>query len=881
MKIFHKILISCLTAAAIFFAAGCSESDVDSTSGGGYGNVQFRLVKQTRAEQLDYLRDAYKVKVLLAQGDEQVNLSLLVNRAASDEIAEYGLNTEIGQLRVGEYDLQEYTVYNETDDVLLYGSPDEAIHFGIVAGGLARPELPLATQPRGRISFKFVKDFINVPTRAGEHRDSYLFSEIARATLTLKNVATSQTRRIADVECTYASGFAKDDPSGESPLQSWVVSTGSYPLEAGEWVLTTLELQDAGEDILEYLEDLDALDQPTYFTVVDNVETEAVVPVQVDCTKPHIRDYIALKKIWEKMNGEEWSWRGDSYFPAGANWDFNRDIDLWGNQPGVGLYANGRVSQLNLGGFNPSGAVPEELGELTELNSLYIGTHSDAMDSSMRPEYPGPTEYGAVHESRYTGYRAEFDPWARQMAGESLGVNRMERAAAEVRARHAKPENELFGRVEALSKGQTWKRNDATPYASVDYGIIMNHITSLPESIGNLTKLEYLYIANSTIESIPASVANLESVTDLEIYNCPAMTKFPREIAQMKNLISVNLGQNYQWEPEDMRQGLTELFDGPSREKLQILYIDHCRLHTFPSNGSNLKALGLLEATGCGLKEFPVAMGRDIRMVLLYLDYNDLTTFPEEFIGISDFEEISIDHNKLETFPSFFAGGEGYIGGEVSLEGNRISSMGPNFKGILCQTLNISYNRFTDLPPEFGPTESYVQQLNIAANQLDSLRGESLKGLSHTQVLDLSMNKLSKLPNIPLGSYMPYLTGVNVSNNCFSSWPTFFFNGYGIMTFMISDQRDPETAEKCFTEWPEGMEIYYPGLKQLDISGNDIREISSFPTTLYYLDIADNPNVTLEIPETICSAIVDGSFTFIYDQDQTGITGCADLGIGE
>lgn len=878
MKILHQLITCFLTAAVILFAAGCSESDTDSASGGGYGNIQFRLVKATRAEQLDYLHDAYKIKVRLAQGNEQLNLSLLVDRAASDEIAEYGMNTEIGQLRVGEYDLQEYTVYNETDDVLLYGEPDEAIRFSIIAGGLTRPELPLPTQPRGRISFKFVKDFINVPTRAGQQRDSYLFSEIASATVTLKNRATSETRRFSGMECSYTSGFAEEDPA---PLQGYVVTNEEYPLEAGEWVVTTLELQDADEDILEYLEDLDQLEQPAIFTVEDNVETKAVVPVQVDCTQPHIRDYIALKKIWEKMNGEEWSWRGDSYFPAGANWDFNCDIDLWGNQPGVGLYANGRVSQLNLGGFNPSGPVPEELGELTELNSLYIGTHSDAMDDTMHPEYPMPTEYGAAHASHYTGYRAEFDPWEQLMAGTLPNASRMERAIAETKARHARPENELFGRVEALRKGQTWKRNDATPYASVDYGYIMNHITSLPESIGNLTKLEYLYIANSTIESIPASVSKLESLTDLEIYNCPAMTKFPREIAQMKNLISINLGQNYQWDPEDMRQGLTELFDGPSREKIQILYVDHCRLHTFPSNASNLKAIGLLEATGCGLKEFPEAMGSDIRMVLLYLDYNDLTSLPDNFIGIGDFEEISINYNKLTTFPSFFAGGQGYIGGTVSVEGNRITSMGPNFKGILCQTLNLSYNRLTDLPVEFGATESYIQQLNVSANQLDSLRGESLKGLPHTQVLDLSMNRLSKLPNIPLGSYMPYLTGVNVSNNCFSSWPTFFFNGYGIMTFMISDQRDPETAEKCLTQWPEGMEAYYPGLKQLDISGNDIREIGSFPTTLYYLDIADNPNVSLAIPEDICNDIVNGTFTFIYDQDQTGITGCAALGIGE
>ena len=67
------------------------------------------------------------------------------------------------------------------------------------------------------------------------------------------------------------------------------------------------------------------------------------VPVRLDETAEYIKDYIALKAIWTKMDGPNWKYYGESS-PMGANWNFNKDIDLWGNQPGVQLLDNGRVA---------------------------------------------------------------------------------------------------------------------------------------------------------------------------------------------------------------------------------------------------------------------------------------------------------------------------------------------------------------------------------------------------------------------------------------------------------------------------------------------------------------------------------------------------------
>lgn len=37
--------------------------------------------------------------------------------------------------------------------------------------------------------------------------------------------------------------------------------------------------------------------------------------------------------------------------PEGTNWNFNKELDMWGNQPGVSLNDEGRVTGLSIEGF--------------------------------------------------------------------------------------------------------------------------------------------------------------------------------------------------------------------------------------------------------------------------------------------------------------------------------------------------------------------------------------------------------------------------------------------------------------------------------------------------------------------------------------------------
>ena len=143
-------------------------------------------------------------------------------------------------------------------------------------------------------------------------------------------------------------------------------------------------------------------------------------------------------------------------------------------------------------------------------------------------------------------------------------------------------------------------------------GKINNGLTKLPDEIGNLTKLEQLFIANGTLEKIPATVSNLISCTDVEIYNCPKMTEFPVEIAQMPNLITLNIANNRQWNADEALKGLKALATGPSREKIQILYFNENNLELIPAEITNMKKLGLMNFASNKIKKIETAWGKDI-----------------------------------------------------------------------------------------------------------------------------------------------------------------------------------------------------------------------------------------------------------------------------
>ena len=67
-----------------------------------------------------------------------------------------------------------------------------------------------------------------------------------------------------------------------------------------------------------------------------------------------------------------------------------------------------------------------------------------------------------------------------------------------------------------------------------------NHLTYLPESIGNLTSLVYLYLENNQLTSLPESIGNLTSLVYLNLEN-NQLTSLPESIGNLTSLIELHL----------------------------------------------------------------------------------------------------------------------------------------------------------------------------------------------------------------------------------------------------------------------------------------------------------------------------------------------------
>jgi Leucine-rich repeat (LRR) protein len=408
-----------------------------------------------------------------------------------------------------------------------------------------------------------------------------------------------------------------------------------------------------------------------------------------------------------------------------------------------------------------------------------------------------------------------------------------------------------------------------------NHGTLCNGLLSLPKEIKNLKKLEYLYIANSEIASLPAELAELESCTDIEIYNCPNLKEFPMAVCQMPELISLNISNNAQWSAEEVYKGMNGLATGPSREKIQILYARQNKLKEIPESFKNMKKIGLLDLAYNKIEKLP-ALGKEIAPVQLYLDNNNISELPRDaegyFCGYDDAETLSFRFNKLTKVPNIFSANSLYTIASVDFSGNQITGFegeeDGTYKGIKVNTFTLSQNPIEKYPTCLAESGSIVSYIILRACKLNEIPKGSFEGdkMIDLMSLDLSYNYLTDLPREMHAGNMPYLYGIDLSFNSFSHFPYEPLDSSGLTVFALRSQRD-ENGRRTLKEWPTGI-FQHSGLRGLYLGSNDLRKVDdTISTLIYYLDISDNPNIIFDAAD-ICYAWMNGAYILIYDKTQ-------------
>ena len=859
----YRVIVAVLVAGSVLACAKVEEPDYREKD---YGYIQFKVYKaasyQTKAESnIQYLGDIAKVSLSIKGSDGSEVSQTLTLSAASDYAAEYGLRSEKLMLLADTYTIVNCYLYDKLDRMVGSCKPASGKDkFTVVAGGLSVHDLLADVVERGSVKFSLVKDFTETPeTKTSVVKEQYTFDEIGYVTIELKNTDIKFEMLPATFSVHY-NDEKKPDPNADKGWEtsSFECDTLVY-VKAGTYEVKSYTVYNKDKDELEYNDEVQLS-----FSVSDNVTTKVNVPIKLH-EDAYIKDYRALKKIYDALDGPNWYYQGDEW-PVGSTWNFDKDIDLWGDQPGVKLLDNGRVALLSLSGFGISGHMPAALGELTALEELYVGNHNEMnfLDEDPTVQFGMSSSNRLERHSEYlrkSHVLTQFsEPIARGMKEKGVSI-------PEIALYETMTEKEIF---DARGNMRIKPMQDVLP------GVKTNNLKSLPAEIAKLKNLRILFIANTAMTELPAEVAQCEEITDLEIYNCPEMKRFPMVISQLPKLTSANLSANPQW--EDVNEGLVALSTGLSAKSLQIIYLNECSLTVLPKELNNMKKLGMLSAASNKIHTIESAYP-DIAFVQLFLDNNEITEIPSTirngkriFFRIEDVETFSCSYNKLTKFPDIFDAESIYGMSSVDFSYNNITEFenaDAGYQGIYVATLSLANNpNLKKFPKCIADSKSKVDYINVRGCGIEEIPEGSFKGenTKYLVSLDLSYNKLKDFPREFTAASFPYFYGLDLSYNQLSEFPYEPFDCASLTMLAVRGQRNAK-GERCLTEWPTGV-YNHTGLRALYLGSNDLGKINdTISYLIYYLDISDNPNIIFDASD-ICYNWQSGTYFLLYDKTQ-------------
>lgn len=852
--------LTLLSAVSVLFALASSSCVKEEIVDNSNGFVQFKLYKQPQTKalssQLDYLNDAKKVLVNLQFGDMTISQTLTLG-ASSEAAAEFGLRSDKLELVPGMYQVNSFILYDGVDEILYNGGKSED-SFEVVAGGLEVVDLFAKVQPRGSVKFTLVKPDSFKATKSADR--AYTFDEIKSVDITVKNTEDAIKTTFTGLKAKFSIHFDEDGDKTDGYQISTVACDTILSLKAGKYVIDSYMVYDDAKGLLE--RNTEPVDSP--FSVEDNKLTEAKMEVSLNPAAEYLKDYQALKEIWMALDGPNWYYAGENEL-RGCNWDFNKDMDLWGDQPGVSLHSNGRVAAIDISDFGFRGEIPAAVGQLTALVELFLGTHND----TNTVDYDPSAEAGHLGEDRmelYRNYIAALHPATPMSMPVALAMMENGRNYPEIEMYKTLSEDKVINKATGESV--------IKPMDTV-HGKLCNGLRKIDPAIGNLKNLEKLFIANGELAELPPTMKNLTSLTDIEIYNCPKMLRFPLVLAEIPALISVNLSNNKQWSSEEIEKGFRAMATGAAKAEIQLFYLGFNNMTVFPRELKYMKSISLLDFSYNKIATIEEALGNEIKFIQLMLNNNRISdeSWPDMegkvFFGTDDVESITFSHNNMKTFPNIFTKDTPYIMKSVDFSFNDLQNFPEDFHGIKVETLSMANNpNMKTYPACFAESGSVVSMFNLRACGLETIPKEAFEGenVYFTMSLDLTYNHLSKFPETMHAQNLPYLYGVDVSYNRFEEFPFEPLDNQGLTVLAVRGQRNAK-GERCLRQWPNGI-ARHKGLRGLYLGSNNLGRVNDEISTLCYnLDISDNPEIIFDASD-ICGAIKAQAFNLIYDKTQ-------------
>lgn len=206
-------------------------------------------------------------------------------------------------------------------------------------------------------------------------------------------------------------------------------------------------------------------------------------------------------------------------------------------------------------------------------------------------------------------------------------------------------DNELLGRPLPDSFGTVSGKSLKTLDLSA------NNISNLPETMGELKKLEKLQLGSTICElerrafqngnrlfTLPSSFGWMVNLQKLHLDE-NQLVELPENFGSLINLEWVDFGQN-------RLQSLPSSFC--LLTKLWYLQLSQNYLQTLPENFGNLTSLIELRLNNNYLKELPSTFANLVNLQTLDLFHNELTKIPKELLNLKKLLRLDLDKNKFK-----------------------------------------------------------------------------------------------------------------------------------------------------------------------------------------------------------------------------------------
>lgn len=192
-----------------------------------------------------------------------------------------------------------------------------------------------------------------------------------------------------------------------------------------------------------------------------------------------------------------------------------------------------------------------------------------------------------------------------------------------------------------------------------------NHLVTLPQELGQLTRLSYLSIYSNNLQAVPSTIGNLSNLQYLNLHSNSIQT-LPDEIWNLRSLAVLNVASNnltsFPKPPFAIAKRISSSNDFgelPASESiadaLSVLTISDNRLNDDCFDAiSFLVGLKSLNMSYNDLIEIPEgSISRMRRLNELYLSGNDLTTLPaDDLEQLKALKLLYINNNKLVSLPA-------------------------------------------------------------------------------------------------------------------------------------------------------------------------------------------------------------------------------------